>query len=414
MSLKQIALNTAIVLGILTLAFLLWEFREAVIVFFFSLAVAAAARPYVEALSERGIPSGLAIVLVYLLFIIFLGIVFWAVGSPLVNEIQRLLDSLTRTYDQIMSTWPKGSQLQQMIVQQLPPLADLLKFFSPERASAIAQGALGFTLSSVALLAEVFTVLMLSIYWSIDRVHFERLWLSLLPVESRASARDIWRAIERDFGAYVRSEVLQSILAGILLGLGLWAMGVQYPTLLAVFGALVWLVPWLGGALAVLPVALTGLSQGLGIGIIATIFAIAVLILLEFVIEPRFIRRKQFSSLLSTLLIIALAAPFGLLGFFIAPPLAAAIELIFRYNLRTRPLPEEVKSVEEISVLRTRLAHIRETVARLPDPPEPQTLSLLERLDDLVNRSDKAIDEERPFAQRMTNRFRVIGRGVEK
>ncbi|MCZ7672142.1 MAG: AI-2E family transporter [Chloroflexi bacterium] len=72
-------------------------------------------------------------------------------------------------------------------------------------------------------------ILFLSLYWSLDRVRFERLWLSLLPPEQRARARDIWQTIESDLGSYIRSEVAQSLLAGLLLGLGYWALGSPTP-----------------------------------------------------------------------------------------------------------------------------------------------------------------------------------------
>jgi predicted PurR-regulated permease PerM len=271
---------------------------------------------------------------------------------------------------------------------------------------------MGFTMTSATFLGQVFTALMLSIYWSIDQVHFERLWLSLLPVTSRSNAREIWRNIEHDFGSYVRSEVLQSIVAGLLLGLGLWAMGMPYPTVLAIFGALAWLIPWLGGPLAVLPIVITGLTQSIGLGIFAFVFSIGVLLFLELFMEPRFIRRRQrqFSSLLSIILIIALIQPFGLLGFLVAPPLAAAIELIFRYNLQKKPIPETVQSVEQISVLRGRIIQIREMLARSPDAPDPQTANILNRLETLVDQSDRELRhavavEGKP--RRMANQARV-------
>jgi putative permease len=393
LNMKQVAVNTAIVIGTLVLAFLVWEFREAVILFIFSLAIAAASRPYVEALANRGLPRTLALVLVYVLFIGFLVALFWAVGSSILSDIQHLFDNLAVTYEQIWKDWPKGTQIQQFLINQLPAPQDLYKSFSPERANAMLGGLLGFTLNSATLLGQFFTVLMLSIYWGIDRVHFERLWLSLLPVDSRARARDIWRNIERDFGTYIRSEVLQSIIAGVLLGLGLWAIGLKYPILLALFGALAWLIPWLGGVIALIPIVITGLSQSLGLGVFAAVYALGILFFLEFWLEPRFIRRRQrqFSSLLSILLIIALIQPYGLMGFLVAPPLAAAIELIFRYNLQSKPVPASIQSAEQIAILRGRIIQIREMLARSPEPPEPQTLNILKRLETLVDQTDQAL-----------------------
>ncbi len=394
MTLKQLAINATIVIGTVAVAFLLWEFSNALFLFIFSLAIAASARPYVESLSNRGVSSAIAILVVYVLFITLLGVIFWTVGSRLLNELQRLSDSLAITYDQMWTTWPQGTQFQQLIIRQLPAPQDLFNGFSSGQESATITSLLGFTMSATTFLGEFFTVFVLSIYWSIDRVHFERLWLSLLPVKSRARSRDIWRAIERDFGEYVRSELLQSILAGVILGLGLWAMGIQYPILLAIFAALAWLIPWLGGVLAIIPVAIAGFSQSIGLGIFATVFALGVLLFLDFLIEPRFTRKRQFSSLLSILLIIALIEPFGLMGLIVAPPLAAAIELIFRYNLQSRPVPSVVKSEAQVTLLRARIVNLRQALANSANPSDPQTLSLISRLEDLIIRTDEAMEKE--------------------
>jgi predicted PurR-regulated permease PerM len=403
MSMKQVAINTAVVIGTLALVFLLWEFREAVIVFLFSLAVAAAARPYVDSLSNHGVPRALSIILVYVLFIGVLVAILWIASTSLINNLQQLSNNLAATYNQMWKSWPAGSQLQQLVIHQLPPPASLYKSFSFTQSGQAINSLLGFTLSSATLLGDIFTMVILSIYWSIDRVRFERLWLSLLPVNSRARAREIWRNIETDFGSYIRSEVLQSMIAGVLLGLGLWAMGVKYPSLLAMFGALAWLIPWLGGILAVLPIVITGLSQSLGLGIFAFVFALGVLLFLELYMEPRFIRRRQrqFSSLLSILLIIALIQPFGLLGFIIAPPLSAAIELIFRYNLQARQEPVSIQSAEEISILRGRIIQIREMMERSSEAPDPQTSSLLNRLDALVDQASIALRQSPSKAKRV-------------
>lgn len=398
MNIKQVSINAFFVIGTLVLAFILWQFREALILFVFSLVVAAAARPYIENLVTRGVSRPIATTLTFLLFLALIFAIFWAVGRNMVLEIQSLSNRLAATYELIWITWPDGTELQQFLITQLPPPEDLYENFSPERAGSLLSGLMGFTSISANFLGQMVTILILSIYWSIDRVHFERLWLSILPVDSRARARDMWRNIERDFGAYIRSEVLQSLFAGLLLGIGLWLLGIQFPILLAIFAALAWLIPWLGGVLAIIPIALTGFSQGLWWGVFATTFAISVLFFLEFYVEPRFFlrRQRQFSSLLSILLIIALSKPFGLLGFLVAPPLAATIELIFRYNLQNRTISESRQASEQILILRRRIAQIREILSQGTEPPEPQIASLLGRLETLVDQTDRALRQQQP------------------
>jgi putative permease len=395
MTIRRIATIAAIVTATLVGVYLLWVFRQAIVIFVFSLAVAAAARPMVEALNNRGIPRAAALIITYVLFLGIIVLALLAVGGSLLNELQLLADSLARLYDKIWTEWPKGTPFQQTIVQQLPAPADLYQSFSPEQRNSALNGLLGVTVGSVSFLAQIVTILILSIYWTVDRVHFERLWLSLLPVESRTRSRDIWRDIERDFGAYVRSELLQSIFAGILLGVGLWALRIPYPILLAIFGAIAWLIPWLGGVLAVLPIAVTGFTLGLWPGIYATVFAIAVLFFLEFFIEPRFMERRRFSPLLSILLIIALVEPFGLFGFIIAPPLAAVIELLFRYNLQNRPSPYGMETIERMSQLRSRVDQLHLMIDQSEKPVEPYLGNILSRIETLINRADDLLGKEK-------------------
>jgi putative permease len=394
MTMKKVALYAAVIMGTLALLYLMWVFRQALVLFVFSLAITAATRPFVERLSERRVPRTPALILVYTIIIGAIVALFWVVGSPLLSELQQITDNLARSYDRIWQEWPEGTELQRTIVQQLPAPAVLYEQFSPTQQNAAIAGLLGFTTVSATFIWQVVTIMILSIYWSVDRVHFERLWLSLLPVESRARARDVWRNIERDFGAYARSEVLQAALAGIMLGIGLSIIGIPFPTLLAFVGALAWLIPWLGGLLAILPIALVGLGFDLVPGIIATVYAMALFFLLEFVIEPRFFRRRQFSSLLSILLIIALIEPFGLIGFIVAPPLAAAIELIFRYNLQTRQQPQRMEAAQQISELRGRLLSIREHADTI-EQIEPSMDNMLERLESLLERADNLVSKER-------------------
>jgi len=167
-------------------------------------------------------------------------------------------------------------------------------------------------------------------------------------------------------------------------------MGVQYATLLAVFSALIWLIPWLGGVLALASITVVAPSMG----ILAGAYTLGLLFLLEFLIKPRFIRRGQFSTLLSILLIIALVEPFGLLGFIVAPPLAAAIELLVRYNLQMRGQPLGIESAQRISQLRARVDHLRAIDANGETQLEPSTRNILGRLEKLVDRADEVVKTE--------------------
>jgi len=390
---RRVAGVAAIVMATLGVLLLLWQFRSVVGLFLLSVAIAAATRPAVESLTDRRFPRGLASVLVHILVLTAFVVLIVAIGGQILSELQQVSDYLVRVYDRIWAEWPNGTEFQRSIVAQLPPPAELYETIAGEQGLTMVQAVLGVTFSSVSLVSQFFAVFVLAIYWTIDRIHFERLWLSTLTVEIRARAREIWREVETGVGAYIRSEIIQCLIAGVLLGIGFWLIGLNYAVLLAVFGALAWLIPLIGGFLALIPVAIVGFSMGTGMGILAVLLTVSVFLFLEFIVEPRLFRRL-YSSLLVVLLLIALVDVLGLVGLLIAPPLAAAIQLFFRSIIPTASQPVEIESVRKIADLDERVQSVRELAAASEKEPSPQAASMLDRLDQLITKANRLIEED--------------------
>jgi predicted PurR-regulated permease PerM len=388
---KRVAWLTVIILGTLAGIYVLYLFREAVILFLLSLAVAAAARPFVDGLNNRGIPRIIALLVVYLSFVILIGLIVFVVSGPIISELEKITDQFVVFYDNLWTTWPSGNQLQQAIVQQLPSPSSLSQVITGAQGSVILQTLLGVTVSSITIISQFIAALVLSLYWSIDQFHFERLWLSLLPVESRAKAREIWRNLESGVGGYIRSEVAQSLLAGVLLWFGYWLIGLNYPTLLAIYGAVAWLIPWLGAVLALLLVIPIGFSGGLALGIGSLVYTVLVLLFMEIIIQPRLYNRRRYNSLLTVIFVIALADVFGILGILLAPPLAAATQIFLGRLSAPSPVKEKLESVRRIEALEARLALVRSELEQQKDGPSPETLGMLERLNNLIQQTDEVL-----------------------
>ena len=104
----------------------------------------------------------------------------------------------------VLPIWLEGSSFQQALVAQLPPPSKLFEALTGDQGQLVLPAVLGLTQGIGGVVSGAFIVLFLSIYWSINQIHFERLWLSLLPSDQRKQARDIWRTIELDLGAYIR------------------------------------------------------------------------------------------------------------------------------------------------------------------------------------------------------------------
>jgi predicted PurR-regulated permease PerM len=333
--LKRIVWYAVVVLTTITFLVVLWQFRRALVLFLLSLAVSAAFRPLINYFVQRRIPRNIALILSYVLVIGVVAGVLVIVSEPLARDLALLSNRLAIGYEQIKARWPvSGTQFERSLAELLPPSDELYAGLAGERGVEMGQAVLGVTSNALAFGGNLALILILSLYWSADSIHFERLLLSLIPVEQRARVRSIWNGIEKGVGAYIRSELIQSFLAGILLWVGYRLMGLEYPVLLALVGSIVWLIPWFGALLAVVPALLAGLSGGVGLAILAAAYTIVVLIVQEWVIEPRIFWRQSYSSLALVIFILILTDSFGLVGLILAPLVSAALQIVFKYILQ--------------------------------------------------------------------------------
>ncbi len=384
---KRLAWFSIVVLATFTMAFLFWEIRSAVVLFLLSLVIAATVRPLVDWFAAHGLPRGLALLLTYVVCVGFvIGLVLILIGL-LVPDLQQLTKDVTSSYEQLRAQWPHGTAFQQSIAGQLPVASDLYAAITGRQGVTLLQAGLGLTLGSFDLIGQLLISLVLSIYWSVDQQHFKRLWLSLLPFDMRARAREIWQEIETGLGDYLRSQLIQSLLALILLGIGFQVLGLKYAVALAFLGAVGWLIPWVGVLLALVPATLVAslMSPVLGIGTAA--FTIGVLSVLELAVEPRLFNRRPFSSLLVVIVMLVLVDQYGLVGILIAPPLATVIQLFARQFLRSTRLPLTPQLAQPISALQTRLELAQTLLAAHSESSAPEITSLIERLTKLIARA---------------------------
>lgn len=389
---KQIAWHTAVSLATLTVVFLLWQFRIAIILFILSLMIAAVLRPMVDFLANHKIPRGLALVLTYLVVVVVVVVLGLFLGGSVIAEFNALVTELPASYAQLKTDWSGGSMLQQAIAGSLPDSNDLFQLVTGGQWNIFLQHFLGMTLGSLDLLGKITVVFVLSVYWGADQEHFKRLWLSLLPAESRAHWREIWQNIEFEIGSYLRSELIQSLLAVVLLGLGYQWIGLKYPILLALFAAVSWMIIWFGGLGAVVLATLTGLSIGFTTGSLAFLLTIAVLSFLEFFVEPRLYSRQRLSSILLVAMVIIMVKQLGIIGFLAVPPLAAVIQIIARQlicPITTDTITLEAPPAVQIDLLRERLNSVQAMVSNRQDPPPPEIINLIDRLDTLIDRTNQ-------------------------
>jgi predicted PurR-regulated permease PerM len=390
---KQIVLfGTAVMTALLALV-VLWQFRMVVVYVLISLALAAALRPLVNRLAGRGIVIRVAWILLYLVVLGCFGFLIFLTGKAAVNEIQQLAHTLAVQDQWSLPVWLQGSAFQQTLLGRLPPPSKLFEAITGDQGQLVLPALLGITQSITVVVSGIFIILFLSIYWSINQIHFERLWLSLLPSGQRKQARGIWRTVEPDTGAYIRSQVIHSLLAGLLLGLGYWLIGSPYPALLALVGALACLIPVVGPALALISVLLVGLLTSVQLGIITAIYTLVILTALGVWVKPRLFNRRWNNPILTVVLMITMADAFGLIGLIIAPPLSVVCQILWSRLVSRRAV---AGAATQVSDLKERQERLWDVIKTMDGPPLALVTSSMERLTRLIEKAEPVLQENSP------------------
>lgn len=391
MTKQLLVIGTAVMTTLLAMV-ALWQFRIVVIYLLISLALAATVRPIARSKSRRSFVTRLLLILLYLVSLGIFGLLIYLVGRLLIGDLQQLAQKISEQSTWTLPPWLEGGLFQQALVAWLPTPDKLLEAITSQRQLLLA-AVLGFTQGVGGILSGFFVILFLSIYWSINQNHFERLWLSLLPSELRTPARDIWRTLEHDLGAYIRSEIVQSLLAVMLLGFGYWLLGSPYPALLAVVGAVAWLIPVVGAALAVILPLLLGLLTGTQLSLLTVFYTLVVLVALQVWLEPRLFRHRWNNPILTLVILLALADAFGLLGIILAPPLSVVCQTLWNLLVSDRLVPD---TAVQVSDLKERQARLQLAIEEMKGPPPPLVLSSMERLAGLLEKAEPVLQAALP------------------
>src|SRR5215213_9263723 len=187
MNKRVLVIATAVMTTLLALV-ALWQFRSVVIYVLISLALAATVRSIAIISNEtsRKPVTRLLLILLYVIGFGIFGLLLFFVGRVLVGELQRLAETISTQSTWMWPSWLEEGFFQQALDRWLPAPDKLFAAVTGQRQLMLSV-VLGFTQGIGGFMSGFLVILFLSVYWSINQYHFERLWLSLLPSEQRKS-----------------------------------------------------------------------------------------------------------------------------------------------------------------------------------------------------------------------------------
>lgn len=385
---KHLALTITTTLATLAVILIVWQLRSIVLLFLFSILIASALRTPIDRLIQRGFRRWLAMLLIYGFVLLGATALVGALTLPLTRELDMLTDGLTQLYERGYGLVEGRAASDSALLRRLPTTEAVGQLLLESQPTALMRRILGFTQNFAFFMGQVILGLVLSVYWTADQRHFERLWLSLLAPSQRTRMRELWYTLEENVGAYIRSEVLQSVLAGAFLTLGFWCIGLQYPFLLAAIGAIAWFIPLVGALFAIPLIAVIALLNGPLLAVVAAVYTILIFVFMEFVVEPRLYDRSKYGVILVILVMMAMVDALGLIGLLLAPPLALTLQLILDELLS---IPVAPSSVQEVTLtdLQEQLAQVRAAVSTA-ETQSPRVTNMVERLEQLLQEIQEA------------------------
>ncbi len=383
---KRVARIALIVVATLTALVMLYRVRDAIVLLALSIGVGAALRPLVRVLERSRLGRIGALLVSYLLIVLVLGGGILLAGGALGRDAQRLADIAAIRYERAVTTWPTSPNgFLRQLGSLLPEPDALYEALAGERGATAAQALLGAAMGAFDILGQVGVVLILSVYWSVDRERLERLLFSLLPSRHRVDVRDTWHALEESVGAYIRVVVLQTLAIAALLWAGYGLAGLEYAALTGVISAILGLIPWLGVPLGVLGAGILAVGDvSIPALIGAALYALAVHAGVRYVMHIQDRETQRLSSLIAVFLLIVMVLAIGLPGLLVAPPLAVGLQILYARLVVRRPSTTAAPGrAERLAALRERVDDVREQVTKAP-APSPAAVSLLQRLEGLL------------------------------
>lgn len=312
---RTIVFGLAILAGI----WILVQIRVVVLAVFIALILGLALDPLVVKLQKIRVPRPVGVFLVFSFFLaVLLGLLTYGF-TPMVNQVGKFIVNLPQFLEPILNRLgplPFAAELQQQLVSQ----ATLL--------SANILAAAGSLVSNVLFLV---IVLFLTFYFLLDWENLKARFTGVFNRSAQDRVRRIIESMEGNLGGWLRGQLLLMVIVGVLIYLGLFALGVEYALPLAVIAGLFEVIPTIGPILSAIPAILVGFGTSFGLGIWVLVLYVVVQQLENSLIVPNVMGRSVGFSPLTTLLIVFAGAQlFGIGGAILAIPVAILLSILVR------------------------------------------------------------------------------------
>ncbi|AKE42047.1 predicted permease [Corynebacterium kutscheri] len=315
-----------------------------------ALMVATVLYPPVQRLRSYKFPPALAALTTIIGAFAIVGTVFVAIAPSISSQSRALATQATDGITQIQK-WIQGPPLN-IDSEQINEVSDRIVSYIQQQSSNIASGVFTGVSTASSILVTLILVLVLTFFFLKDGDRF-------LPMVRRYAGNNAgWHISElciriwNTLGGFLRTQAIVSAVDAVLIGIGLIILKVPLALALAVITFFGGFIPIIGaftaGALAVI-IALV--SNGLTNAILVLLLVLIVQQIEGNLLQPVLQSKAMNLHAAVILLSVTLGSTlFGIIGAFLAVPIAATIAVVLRYHSELVSLRAGEITIDDIEI----------------------------------------------------------------
>ncbi|HEX7064780.1 MAG TPA: AI-2E family transporter [Bacillales bacterium] len=289
-------------------------------------------RPLVQLLERWHVPRKVAILCI---FLIIIGILTLAVNLlvPVVQrQFNRLIENVPTMINSIQN-WIEYWQANQdsipdFVIDAVHNAGNKLQGTFSAAGSSIG----GILSSFVGFLFSLVVVPFILFYLLDDRAKFTQSVVRFFPRTRRDEIRHVLSDMDNALASYIQGQLIVSSCVGVLLLIGYLIIGLDYALLLALFGMVTNVIPFLGPFLAVIPAIIAAFFQDP----IMVLYVIIVMIIAQQIesnlVSPQVMGRQLNVHPLTIILLILVGANLmGVVGMILIIPTYAVLKVVVQH-----------------------------------------------------------------------------------
>jgi predicted PurR-regulated permease PerM len=268
---------------------------------------------------KRQITRSVAVILTYAIFIAVVAIIFTTGLPPVIGQIETLAASLGG----LISGLNLGSGVDLSLTNLIPQLSNL------------SGGIVGVVSSGFSTITTIFSIIMISIYMSLDWENLKRRFISLFPDKNKVEILRTAEEIENNVGQWVKGESVLMTVVGAFSFVGLFLLNVPFALALGLLAGLLEVVPILGPVIAAVLSAIIAFSDEPIKGVAVIILFIIIQQLENNILVPKIMQRVSgFSPLVILIALLIGSNLFGIVGAITAVPITMIAVIVVKSVLR--------------------------------------------------------------------------------